>query len=527
MYRIIVADDEMIECRALEMMLRNDFPELEVVPSVYNGTDLIAGIEKYQPDIAIVDINMPQLNGLDALELIRTRNQQLKIIISSAYSDFEYVKRAMKLGASDYILKPLEKDAFEETLTKVIGALQKEQKKASWEQENQEHLGEMTHAVGTEFLSSLMLGEPDEKSFAIYQCSMNREYNGGVLVCVRRAGTGAGEKRRYDRKKEDTFLETVLAGMNQYSSCVGKWNKGELYFLMMAGSQISGSDMCRWTEDIAGMLQAMLEQHGQGQFIIGVSTWKYDGKEMAAGLTESRIAARAQNTPGLYYYEVPRKNREQSGFEGLEGRCRQWIRDGRIDECLAAIHEVFEQMEEPGAAELTRLQTDVLEFILPLYEDIESGQDYLTRYSKDTKVTFSALSECKSREELEHWCRECLTRFSMKAKSGEKKSREYIERTLMFMEEHYMEDISLEDVADNSGISSFYLSRLLKQELKQTFVEILTDIRMRQALNLLWDENKTVKEIAEKSGYSNITYFYKVFKKYTGMNIGEIRDQMK
>ena len=95
------------------------------------------------------------------------------------------------------------------------------------------------------------------------------------------------------------------------------------------------------------------------------------------------------------------------------------------------------------------------------------------------------------------------------------------------MEEHYMEDISLEDVADNSGISSFYLSRLLKQELKQTFVEILTDIRMRQALNLLWDENKTVKEIAEKSGYSNITYFYKVFKKYTGMNIGEIRDQMK
>ena len=64
----------------------------------------------------------------------------------------------------------------------------------------------------------------------------------------------------------------------------------------------------------------------------------------------------------------------------MEGRCRQWIRDGRIDECLAAIHEVFEQMEEPGAAELTRLQTDVLEFILPLYEDIESGQDYLTRY---------------------------------------------------------------------------------------------------------------------------------------------------
>lgn len=79
-------------------------------------------------------------------------------------------------------------------------------------------------------------------------------------------------------KKKIHFWRRCCNGMNQYSSCVGKWNKGELYFLMMAGSQISGSDMCRWTEDIAGMLQAMLEQHGQGQFIIGVSTWKYDGK---------------------------------------------------------------------------------------------------------------------------------------------------------------------------------------------------------------------------------------------------------
>ena len=90
-----------------------------------------------------------------------------------------------------------------------------------------------------------------------------------------------------------------------------------------------------------------------------------------------------------------------------------------------------------------------------------------------------------------------------------------------------MEDISLEDEAENSGISSFYLSRLLKQELHQTFVEILTDIRMQRAMNLLIDENNTVREVAEKSGYNNITYFYKVFKKYTGMNISELRERMK
>jgi two-component system response regulator YesN len=67
---------------------------------------------------------------------------------------------------------------------------------------------------------------------------------------------------------------------------------------------------------------------------------------------------------------------------------------------------------------------------------------------------------------------------------------------------------------------------LLKQELSQTFVEILTDIRMKKALSLMWNGNYTVKEISEKVGYSNITYFYKVFKKYTGMNIGEMREYL-
>ena len=91
------------------------------------------------------------------------------------------------------------------------------------------------------------------------------------------------------------------------------------------------------------------------------------------------------------------------------------------------------------------------------------------------------------------------------------------------MEKYYMKDISLEQVAEVSGISSFYLSRLLKQELNQTFVGILTEIRMINALRMLWEGKHSIKEIALQSGYNNITYFYKVFKKYTGMSPSEFR----
>ena len=94
------------------------------------------------------------------------------------------------------------------------------------------------------------------------------------------------------------------------------------------------------------------------------------------------------------------------------------------------------------------------------------------------------------------------------------------------MEQHFEEDISLDQAAEASGVSTFYLSRLFKQELDQTFIKILTDIRMSHAMKMVWANKYTVKEIAEKSGYANITYFYKIFKKYTGMNIGEIREYL-
>ena len=103
------------------------------------------------------------------------------------------------------------------------------------------------------------------------------------------------------------------------------------------------------------------------------------------------------------------------------------------------------------------------------------------------------------------------------------KSWEYVTKALLCIQKMYPQDISLEDVAQLAGISPFYLSRLLKQELNETFVEILTKTRISEALILLQDPKKTIRQIGEEVGYSNTTYFYKVFKKQTGMTVGEVR----
>ena len=103
----------------------------------------------------------------------------------------------------------------------------------------------------------------------------------------------------------------------------------------------------------------------------------------------------------------------------------------------------------------------------------------------------------------------------------------YVNQALQYIEEHFSEDISLDVVADKIGISTYYLSRLFKAERGESFVEYLTSVRMKNAVMLARDTRLSIREIALKTGYASPTYFCRVFKKYTGGTIGDLREKMR
>ena len=168
MYRILIADDEPIECQGLEMMLKNYFEDMEILPSVYNGVDLIRSVTEQKPDIAIVDINMPGINGLEALEILKMKDIPVKMVINTAYSDFELVQQAIVLGASDYILKPTDQEKFCHTMKRVCETIDQEKEKDQKTKVSTQMLSQMKEIVEEEIMSSIILGTPNEKSFSLY-----------------------------------------------------------------------------------------------------------------------------------------------------------------------------------------------------------------------------------------------------------------------------------------------------------------------------------------------------------------------
>lgn len=89
MYTLVIADDEKIEQRVLQKMVQELCPGIKEVVCVSNGMKLVECIDQVHPDIVVLDINMPVMNGLDALEIIRLKKNDAKIVVVTAYSKFE------------------------------------------------------------------------------------------------------------------------------------------------------------------------------------------------------------------------------------------------------------------------------------------------------------------------------------------------------------------------------------------------------------------------------------------------------
>ncbi len=120
MYRAIVADDEAIIRRGIVKQIMSMELQIEVVGTASDGEETLKLVEKFAPEIVLVDINMPFMDGLTCIEKIRKINPNCIIIIISGYDKFEFAQKAISYNVDYYLLKPVEDDEFKEALENSI-----------------------------------------------------------------------------------------------------------------------------------------------------------------------------------------------------------------------------------------------------------------------------------------------------------------------------------------------------------------------------------------------------------------------
>lgn len=119
MFKLMIADDEILERQALKIMLK-DIESIVCVAEACNGREAIEYNREFNPDIIIMDIKMPGLNGIKASEIIKAENSEKVIVIITAYDDFDLVRKALVLGVNDYILKPVRASELINVMNNII-----------------------------------------------------------------------------------------------------------------------------------------------------------------------------------------------------------------------------------------------------------------------------------------------------------------------------------------------------------------------------------------------------------------------
>lgn len=190
-YKVLVADDEYIIRRGIIKLLRR-YAELEVVAEAEDGEQALEFVQEFEPDILFVDINMPFINGLQFIEKLKGIRPDAVVSIITGYDKFEYVRQALRLGVFEYILKPLNENAFDDTIHRILELLQKRSREEQY----------LTWAKGTlNKNKSGLLGEFFDKcrnrnysedeireEFAYLDLNLPEEYT-MTLICLDRLET--------------------------------------------------------------------------------------------------------------------------------------------------------------------------------------------------------------------------------------------------------------------------------------------------------------------------------------------------
>ncbi|MGB4661824.1 MAG: helix-turn-helix domain-containing protein [Mobilitalea sp.] len=401
---MVIADDEPVSLKSLELFIRKEFPGIVIAGLAGNGIELKHMLEQMKPDIAIVDICMPGLSGIEVIELLQHKECATHFIINTAYSDFEYVKKALDLKTDGYLLKPGKREESIEVINRLCRTVETEKEENKKQSHLKSALSVLNPVLGNEILMSIFSGTCDEEDFETY-CSINCiDFSYGCIATFL-----PKTKEDISRKVLNDELNKVLEGICDFLTTI---TEHSIVVMFIVPKELEQDKQKSWCEEIALLVAKCLGEKVGVEYLYGVGN-VYDS------------------------------------FSSMRNSYHNSIRELKVD----------------GLAE-----------------------NVLIKESTDKIESYIA------------------------------KAKEYVKA-------YFTDDISLIDCAKQVGISSYYLSHIFKNKTGQTFVEYLSMVRMIEAKKLSANRNLTIKDIAERCGYFNITYFCKVFKRCTGKTIGEYRRQ--
>lgn len=529
MIKVIIVEDEMLVRIGLKNSIDWAKLGMEVIADVSNGQAAWELYNQVKPDLILTDIRMPNMDGMQLISLIRENDAKTKIIILTAYEEFDLVKKAIRSGVTDYILKfKMSIDEMESVLRKVQTELESENNRVSLEQQDVPAV-DRTSLKETAMKDYLSYGRYSDAEFAEMTKKLKfRLQPERLLLCVMAIDNFERMEKKFNDNHGNLIRFSIL---NIVSELLTAYDRGEViyekdakYILVFSFHDVvSEQKIYQQLQDILSHISNVIRTYLNASVTFGISTIQ-TGYSALRHLYQEGVGALEQRFilgSERYIRWDTARSHSLSGIVGT--KLEKMVQESK------PFNDRHAKEIEAGIQALVRLdrirkldvQIMMIRWIHWPTVNLNAPSDDISAMALDYagQIHNSATLD-ESIAIFERYLLEVMN-YNEKKKYMSKE----IADAIKFIREHYDEELSLQQIADQVQLNPSYLSRLFKKELQMSFVEYLNFYRIDMAKNLLLNTRLKSYEIAQKTGYWDDSYFSRTFKKVTGMRPHEFRRQ--
>ena len=529
MYKIMLADDEGIVIDSLKYIIENNFKELCSVEFAKTGRGVIELAESFRPDIAFMDIQMPGINGIEAMKEIKKVSPSTLFIVLSAYDKFDYAKEAINLGVLEYLNKPVNRSVIVEVIKKAMKLIDAQKEKRSYDLLVKEKLEIVVPSIEAGLIYAILFQEECPEDMVKYNELLEIKENHGYMMVLEYGDAVEGTDLSNTvgaSIKAQSFSYTIREVVKEYVKGVvgANMTNKTIIYVPCSQSEAGYNERMEMIERGRQMLQK-LTQRIDAVFRLGIGDIK-NLDRLVDSYKEAVNAMRNSNDDVVHFKDLPLGCAYENNYPiEIEQALFNNIAEGKLTEALREADRFFEWMINTYPNCEMDIKLKVLEFVL-FGESKAYLSGGMTYHFTNRKDYLNTLISLKNYDELKKWflqkINEACTNVMTKKKEH---SNLCIEKAKEYIDANYKKDISLEEVSRKVDISLYYFSKLFKDVVGENFIDYLTRVRIDAAKKLLFSE-LSIKEVAIEVGYRDSNYFSRIFKKCIGVTPTEFKEEM-
>lgn len=538
--KVFLVEDEMVIRRGIKNSIDWEKEGYIFCGEASDGELAYPMIIKEKPDILITDIRMPFMDGLELCKLVKEELPNIKILILSGYDEFDYAKEAIRLGVTEYLLKPISSGKLLEALNGVSESIRREKEDKDLVRKYMEEMRENTEHEKQKFFEQMIAGNLSMADALETGKKYEMNLSAGMYNLLlfrftlgeenRKSGELLGEAE-YAIKKLTERLEYVF----EFQRDVEGWA-----FLLMADNE---EQMSERVKELSKDLEEIMKNYSTIAYFGGIGQPVARLRELEESFREAEraLAARftmelnriisvedirmAQNVDTLDDIEITSFGEIEKTRTMLE----KFLNNGAEDEIDEFVDVYINELPEENLKSVLMCQYIIMDayiVMMSFCEKIEGIEGEMQAQSEELK---NSMKTIQTLEEIKNYIRMLLKKIiGVRDTISGRRYSDIIEIAKDQIRKTYMSDeISLNTIAAEVGMSPSYFSSIFSKEMGKTFVEYLTEIRMDRAKELLMCSSMKTSEIGYEVGYKDPHYFSYIFKKTQNCTPKEFRARGK